>query len=186
MLPGTLSKPSYSVISPPKIASTPTAFATSIELPPPKATIAAAPESLYNCVASFTISTVGFAMTSKNCVHTIPCASIMLLIFLTTPTASKPRSETRSTCSDLTARIFSGSVFRLPTPNSIFWGILKAKFFIVLPQFSLFFFSAHLTVNSTIIEINRNLVYMILEFLSINFQLLHLICNSQRLIFFFT
>ena len=46
ILPGTLCAPSYSSILPPYFTTTPTALATSIGEPPPKATIKSAPDAL--------------------------------------------------------------------------------------------------------------------------------------------
>ena len=49
---------------PPYLATTPTAFATSIGEPPPNATIKSAPDSRYFAVAFSTVVTDGFASIS--------------------------------------------------------------------------------------------------------------------------
>ena len=74
IFPGTLCAPSYSVILPPYLAVTPTAFATSIGEPPPSATIKSAPESLYASVAFSTVVTDGLASTSVKISTAIPAS----------------------------------------------------------------------------------------------------------------
>ena len=62
--PGTFPPPSYSVIFPPYVTRTATAFATSRGEPPPNATIKSEPDSLHSFAAFSTVSQLGFPSVS--------------------------------------------------------------------------------------------------------------------------
>ena len=123
--PGTRCAPSYSVMEPPYLARTPTAFATSIGLPPPSATILVAPDSLYTFVAASTISTVGFGRISRKLQVSIPSDSTISVTCFTIPSLSNPRSETIIIFLEPLFSSNSGNLFKEPIPNIMSCGTLN-------------------------------------------------------------